>query len=130
MLAINLTSGATTANTAVPFTKDLLTNSDISVNTLTNSIQIKTPGYYEIAGQITVQASGGVNTGIGIYADGTQIGNSSYFLAGSASEQQIIPIYTIFEVDSDNSSDYATLQLMPVGAPVVISGEISIKQIV
>lgn len=127
MLNVNLVAGNTTANTAVAITQAINTNNNLNISN--NQIQVLNPGIYEIVGNATVTSSAADDYGLGVYANNELQGIESVNLATGASETTTIPIYAVVNIINTTVNGYATIAFMPVGAPVIVGGNISVKKV-
>lgn len=128
MMVLNFAAGAKTDGTAIEINQELNTNNKIELSE--NSVLIKTPGVYEIIGEICITNSGAVNTGVYVHANGQPHDIASAYTAGSTSANALIPLYTVIKVDPSSSDDYVDITFMPVGNPTIVDGYVSIKEIV
>lgn len=128
MITLNVTAGTTTTNTPIGLSLGMNTNNKLELSN--NSVVFKTPGIFEITGEVSLTNSSATATGISIYANGTAYGNQITYTAGSTTDNVIIPIYSVIEIDSSIINNYATVNFIPVGTPTIVNGLISIKEIV
>lgn len=127
MLQLQTVAGTTTANTPINISVVDNTNNNLKVSV--NTVSVLIPGYYEVIGSVTVESTIAGDYGISVFANDELQGNPSIALATGASEEVTVPIYVIIEVTDTSVSGYATINLMPVGAPTIIGGTVSIKMI-
>lgn len=127
MLLIDLTAGTTAANTAIPFTESINTNNNLNISN--SNILVLIPGIYEVSGNATVTSTSADDYGLGIYANDELQGIESVNLATGASETTTIPVYGVINIKETPVLGYATINFMPVGAPTIVGGTISVKKI-
>jgi len=124
MIVVGLATG-TTSTTAIGLSEVLNTNSNVSLSG--NTVSILIPGVYEIIGDATVTSTTSGETGLGVYVDGTSSA-SGVFDATGASETNSIMVYDVIDV-TNATSGYVAVTIMPVNAPTIVSGSVSIKKI-
>ena len=128
MISINLVSGTTTDSTPISFTLSEKSNEKIAISG--NDLLIKEAGFYEITGMATVTSSETGDYGLAIYANDNLLGIQSINEATASGETSTIPLNAIANVTKTNTSGFATINIMPVSAPTIVSGIVSIKKIV
>lgn len=127
MIVLNLKSGSTTASTPIDVEVTRVTNNDITVEE--NLITFNRAGYYEIEGVVKASSTASGAYGILIDNDGTTLGIAYTNTASASGENTIIPVYNLIKVESTNDEAKAKISLLPVGAPGISGGIISIKSI-
>lgn len=127
MIILNITPSNASNGTPIHFSVELNTNNGLLYKN--NSIDVITPGLYEIIGEATLESSDGVSTGLMIYADNNIVGDAATFKASASGEIQTVPLYAVINAKATNVNTHVNVDIMPVGSPVIVGGTFSMKLI-
>lgn len=127
MIILNLSPG-TTSTDKVGFSIVLNTNNNIKENDST--IQFLEPGLYEINGIATITSTGSGNYGLKIQTNDEVDKMEAYNKASASDETTTIPLHCVIEVDRKLNGKIASVSIIPVGSPTIVSGNMSIVRIV
>lgn len=125
MLLCKLIAGATADDT--PTTIAVVTNTNNNVQIANNKVLFKEAGWYEIIGVVTVTSTVAGEYGVCLNANGVPVSAQSVGLATGADETVTLPVYGVVDITNCPLNEIASVEVMPIGAPTIVDGNVSVK---
>lgn len=129
MLRATVVDSAYTANTNIPLKASMITNGNVGLNTVNNTIVFKKAGYYNVKANIVFTLTADDVVSLRLLGNGTPIPGAIFSENVAAGEGVTLIINDVIKVTNTNINEYANISLQIDAAGNVDDGAVIIERV-